>query len=251
LALLKRLRGHRHIAIDGCAHGTPRWRALRSLSGDHVGRDRPRCSAEAKEREAVPPLWLMRQAGRYLPEYRALREKAAGFLDLAKRAAEITLQMSRPAADPAAPAQSCHRPVQAPHDRPMLVVFAVPPDPSAHQAAVLRLRQRSRADRAHRIAASKPKRRITPLDGVGTGGPGNGYQTAPAFPRPRLNHEYSALHCHVVGGTSGFDSRDVDWFRVRKTDQLLRRGLEAAISQRVAFLALDQHPSAPGRGQPG
>jgi uroporphyrinogen decarboxylase len=40
----------------------------------------------------------MRQAGRYLPEYRALREKAAGFLDLcfdAKRAAEITLQPIR------------------------------------------------------------------------------------------------------------------------------------------------------------
>ena len=44
------------------------------------------------------PLWLMRQAGRYLPEYRALREKAGGFLDLcfdAKRAAEITLQPIR------------------------------------------------------------------------------------------------------------------------------------------------------------
>jgi Uroporphyrinogen decarboxylase (URO-D) len=48
--------------------------------------------------EPVPPLWLMGQAGRYLPEYRALREKAAGFLDLcfdAKRAAEITLQPIR------------------------------------------------------------------------------------------------------------------------------------------------------------
>src|SRR4029079_16696587 len=46
----------------------------------------------------TPPLWLMRQAGRYLPEYRALREKAAGFLDLcfdSKRAAEITLQPIR------------------------------------------------------------------------------------------------------------------------------------------------------------
>ena len=52
----------------------------------------------AGERESIPPLWLMRQAGRYLPEYRALREKAAGFLDLcfdARRAAEITLQPIR------------------------------------------------------------------------------------------------------------------------------------------------------------
>jgi uroporphyrinogen decarboxylase len=50
------------------------------------------------EREPIPPLWLMRQAGRYLPEYRVLREKAAGFLDLcfdARRAAEITLQPIR------------------------------------------------------------------------------------------------------------------------------------------------------------
>ncbi|MEQ1547115.1 MAG: uroporphyrinogen decarboxylase [Chakrabartia sp.] len=42
-----------------------------------------------------PPLWLMRQAGRYLPEYRALRAEKGGFLELVNdsdAAAEVTLQ---------------------------------------------------------------------------------------------------------------------------------------------------------------
>lgn len=43
----------------------------------------------------IPPIWLMRQAGRYLPEYRALRAEKGGFLELvydSDAAAEVTLQ---------------------------------------------------------------------------------------------------------------------------------------------------------------
>jgi uroporphyrinogen decarboxylase len=56
---------------------------LRTLQGENVS-----------ER----PIWLMRQAGRYLPEYRALRAQKGGFLQLvydAEAAAEITLQPIR------------------------------------------------------------------------------------------------------------------------------------------------------------
>src|ERR1041385_2315383 len=52
------------------------------------------CRGEVTERA---PIWVMRQAGRYLPEYRAVREKVS-FLELCKTpalAAEVTLQPIR------------------------------------------------------------------------------------------------------------------------------------------------------------
>lgn len=59
---------------------------------------KPLLRALTGETLATPPVWLMRQAGRYLPEYRKTREKAGSFLDLcynSELATEVTMQPIR------------------------------------------------------------------------------------------------------------------------------------------------------------
>src|ERR1700722_3654656 len=67
-------------------------------TGPKGGSCKPLLRALAGEVMERPPFWLMRQAGRYLPEYRELRQGAANFLDFCftpARAAEATLQPVR------------------------------------------------------------------------------------------------------------------------------------------------------------
>ncbi len=68
------------------------------MTGTSKSSDKPFLRALKGETVTPPPFWLMRQAGRYLPEYRQVRQSCNGFLDLCytpEKATEVTLQPLR------------------------------------------------------------------------------------------------------------------------------------------------------------
>jgi uroporphyrinogen decarboxylase len=84
--------------MSGIDRLTEMDRATPGASAAGLGRNKPLLAVLRGEIPDVPPMWLMRQAGRYLPEYRALRADKGGFLELvydSEAAAEVTLQPLR------------------------------------------------------------------------------------------------------------------------------------------------------------
>lgn len=92
------LPGHASIG-DGARHQPNADMCNQRESGlTNPAPNKPLLSVLRGDKQDIPPVWLMRQAGRYLPEYRALRADKGGFLELvydSAAAAEITLQPLR------------------------------------------------------------------------------------------------------------------------------------------------------------
>ncbi|MCB1516244.1 MAG: uroporphyrinogen decarboxylase [Hyphomicrobiaceae bacterium] len=68
------------------------------MGGELAGSGKVLLDCVRGQRQERPPIWIMRQAGRYLPEYREVRQGVSGFLELCftpEKAIEVTLQPLR------------------------------------------------------------------------------------------------------------------------------------------------------------